>query len=188
MRLFYFSLSLTLLLVACRPVKNLVGAGDEKYRAQTSAFYQWFQKTIPPSDRFVLAREAEFQNPELCISVIGADSVFFTHEELSRINDRMWKPPFAEWDKSRLAGVRFITKEERDQVFKDRTKGWPYFHQHYGKQLRVWSAPIFLRDYQLCVVYMAQSCGGLCGSGSTRVYQKTADGWSLVKSYCEWVS
>ena len=73
-------------------------------------------------------------------------------------------------------------------IFKDRNKWWTYFYKYYGESFNTYSAPIFLRNYTLCLFYSSNSCGGLCGGGQITLFKKEGNTWKPFKSFCDWVS
>jgi hypothetical protein len=71
--------------------------------------------------------------------------------------------------------------------------GWDVFYATYPKSrgyLQV-SAVGFDKAHEHAIVYMAHSCGGLCGQGGYRFLERTAGGWTEARlnvADCGWVS
>ena len=71
--------------------------------------------------------------------------------------------------------------------------GWPAFHAAYPNAhgFLELSAVGFDKTRERAVVYMAHSCGGLCGEGGYHFLERQADGWTAVRpnvNVCMWAS
>lgn len=87
----------------------------------------------------------------------------------------------------------FIFEKELDGIFSDGVGGWKNFYQKYPDSggYNELSAVGFNSDKTVAVVYVAHSCGGLCGAGQFYVVEKKDGRWQELKwkgSSCSWVS
>lgn len=87
----------------------------------------------------------------------------------------------------------FVFEKELDAIFANGPGGWKSFYEKYPKSggFNEVSAVGFNADKTVAVVYVAHSCGGLCGGGSFHVLQKKDGNWQALKwkgSECKWVS
>ena len=87
----------------------------------------------------------------------------------------------------------FLFKKELEAIFADGPGGWQGFYAKYPDSggFNEVSAVGFNADKTVAVVYVAHSCGGLCGGGSFYVLQKREGKWQSLKwkgSECTWVS
>jgi hypothetical protein len=120
-----------------------------------------------------------------CMTRLLSDSNVFSKMEIHFIQQQAKKPLIGKWDSTLLAG-RFATRKMVDSVFKK--DGWQSFYKTYGWSLNSFSAPVFLRNYTLCLFYSGYSCGELCGSGALNLYKKENGKWKVYKRYCSWIS
>jgi len=87
----------------------------------------------------------------------------------------------------------FLFQKEHDAIFANGPAGWKSFYERYpnsGGYNEV-SAVGFNADKTVAVVYVAHSCGGLCGGGSFHVLQKKEGKWQELNwkgSQCFWAS
>jgi hypothetical protein len=87
----------------------------------------------------------------------------------------------------------FVSSDDLETIFKDGVPGWKPFYDKYPKSggYNEVSAVGFNADKTIAVVYIAHSCGGLCGGGGFAVLQKKAGKWQDLKwkgSSCMWES
>ena len=87
----------------------------------------------------------------------------------------------------------FIFEKDLKAIFKEGVSGWKEFYEKYPNSggVNEVSAVGFNADKTVAVVYVAHSCGGLCGGGGFEVLEKKAGKWQPLKwkaSFCTWVS
>jgi hypothetical protein len=121
------------------------------------------------------------------MSNLLADVGTYTKEELSFIKGQKF-PSLAKWTKESLGNIRLMSSDTINAIFKDHSKWWTYFNKHVGPSFNTYSIPIFLRNDTYCLFYSDHQCGGLCGEGNLTLYKKQNDKWTVVKSYCDWIS
>ncbi len=85
------------------------------------------------------------------------------------------------WKTSDFPGVRLLSRDTVDAVFKVFARHWTYFRAYIGNDFNEFSMPIFLRNDTYCLFYTANYCGGLCGGGNLILYKKQGNGWKIVK-------
>ena len=87
----------------------------------------------------------------------------------------------------------FVFNSELDAIFANGIGGWKAFYEKYpgsGGYNEV-SAVGFNADKTVAIVYVAHSCGGLCGGGSFHVLEKKDGKWQQLNwkgTECSWVS
>jgi hypothetical protein len=52
----------------------------------------------------------------------------------------------------------------------------------------MFTPPVFLRNYTLCLFNYAYYCGGVCGEGHTILYKKEGNGWKEIQTYFGFVA
>ncbi len=92
------------------------------------------------------------------------------------------------WPDHLFQNSRLVLYDTITNIFKDRTRGWPYFHNQYGAEFHSFLKPIFLRNNSVCFFYSDYSCGGLCGFGEFAIYRKKDSDWEKIITLFTWIS
>lgn len=122
-----------------------------------------------------------------CISDLLTDTTTYTKEELLFIKDKEY-PLLTKWTKESFGNTKLVSSDTINAIFKDNSKWWTYFNKHIGRSFYTFSVPIFLRNDSYCLFYSDHHCGGLCGGGNLTLYKKQNNKWTVVKTYCDWIS
>jgi hypothetical protein len=83
-----------------------------------------------------------------------------------------------------------ILKEKIEQIFKSGLDGWGEFYMQFpdsGGLIALSRAGLDSSGNQ-AIVYMAHSCGGLCGSGHYMLLVKNGQRWIVQKKFMAWIS
>ncbi|MDQ0969384.1 hypothetical protein QFZ20_004787 [Flavobacterium sp. W4I14] len=81
-----------------------------------------------------------------------------------------------------------ITPNDSIKPIFQKPKAWNVLHKKYGGYILRLSHPIFLRNYNYCILYLNYICGGLCGEEQIRLYRKNNKKWEIVKIGYGWIS
>lgn len=122
-----------------------------------------------------------------CILDLLTDTTTYTKEELSFIKDKEY-PLLTKWAKESFGNTNLVSSDTINPIFEDNSKWWTYFNKHIGRSFNTFSTPIFLRNDTYCLFYSSHHCGGLCGGGNLALYKKQNNKWTVVKTYCDWIS
>ena len=85
---------------------------------------------------------------------------------------------------------RLIEKREWSEIFKDGASGWDAFYQKFSGSIgyvRLSRVGFNARRTE-AFVYVENSCGGLCGSGTYVLLLKAGDVWKIHKQATAWLS
>jgi len=68
--------------------------------------------------------------------------------------------------------------------------GWDAFYERYPGTAGTLEAslPVLTEDRSQALIYVAQSCGGTCGTGFVHLLRRTSDGWQQVRRWRVWIS
>ncbi len=122
-----------------------------------------------------------------CWREIFSDTNYFSKEIIENIWSESIKRRIKKWPQDISAGIRIMSSDTIRSIFNDRSKGWNYFYKNIGWSINRFSLPIFFNK-KYCLFYSGNTCGGLCGEGSWKLYRKDGEFWFVIKSYCNWVS
>jgi len=135
---------------------------------------------------------AETASYEMCLKPEG-ESIAVVGPAIANFLEVNKKPWLLEKTIPMELPYEFVFEKELDAIFASGPGGWKSFYEKYpdsGGYNEV-SAVGFNKDKTVAVVYVAHSCGGLCGSGSFKVLQKKDEKWQPLNwkgSQCAWVS
>lgn len=154
-------------------------------------------------DRFVLRflRSGKFGNKlykkdYLTKKINGQDSTLWTtidsielsNKERNYIIQVIENNKNFRWNNELLGDKIQITSQEKiDSVFKkyeDPYEGWGKFDNGYFELL----APVYIRNFSLCIFYWGHHEGTLAGWGNLDVYIKTNNGWEKFCNLYGWES
>lgn len=87
------------------------------------------------------------------------------------------------------ADFTLITREELDGIFR-KGLNWDKFYKMYPNTGGFYTVSRvgFSKDSTQALVFVAHSCGGLCGEGNYFFLQQTDGVWKVVKKQMTWVS
>lgn len=112
-------------------------------------------------------------------------------ESYRKENETRWllQPKFVE-----SVPYQLVSEASIDDLFdKGVDGGWKAFYKKYPGTggFMTMSAVGYNADRTLAIVYVGNSCGGLCGAGSYRVLRKTDGKWAEIRwngMICTWLS
>jgi hypothetical protein len=159
-----------------------------EYFQETKEFIKYIRTIENANDTILLVDKPNMKEFNECINGLFRDTTLFTKDEQKTIKSQINDPLLKKWDTKLVEKANVISSDTVTTIFKDRNKWWTYFYKHYGRSFNSYSAPIFLRNYTLCLFYSDHSCGGLCGSGQIIIFKKEGDKWNPFKSFCDWIS
>lgn len=137
----------------------------------------------------IISSEPILINKYNCLESIKNDTINFSKSELDQILKEAKNPQIKEWKDSYFENGKVINNDTIKDIFKENSnKGWSYFYKKFGDGIKTISAPIFLRNYNYCLIYFEYDCGKLCGHGSLNLFKKENGKWKIIKTYCPWIS
>ena len=153
------------------------------YVDSSIAFFKSIMTTLSPDSNIVLVDSA------FKITVDEAISRF-SHiliDSPSQAKKTISYFKISKWENSMFTQFRLVTKIEIDSMFNN-LNGWEIFYLKYGSGFNAVSPLIFVHDYQYAILYIDNSCGWLCGSGSFNLFAKRDGHWVRIERQVIWVS
>ncbi|RDZ27541.1 hypothetical protein [Lysobacter silvisoli] len=90
-----------------------------------------------------------------------------------------------------LAGIRGTQVESEANIERAFAGGWwdDFYRKYPGASgiVRI-GRPVLTKDRQQALIYVAHSCGGLCGKGMVYLLSRSGAGWSIVQEQMLWIS
>lgn len=190
MRYHLLLLSVILFAYSCRTQSHskTMGKQEQEYIQQTKEFIQYIRTIEYPKDTILLVDKPNMKELNKCIPELLFDTTLFTIIERGIIRSQVSMPFLNNWETILVDKARIISQDTVNAIFKDKYRWWNYFYKHYGKGFSSYSAPIFLRNYTLCLFYSGHSCGGLCGGGQVTLFKKEHNTWKPFRIFCNWIS
>jgi hypothetical protein len=173
------------------PNYSAAPADSSEYIRQTGAFINSIQNKINPNKvEFLLEDQPQELDYLTCIKSARHDSSGLTSAEKEFIGRESNKTRIAAWPAGLIEHSTIIPKDTIAAAFaaKKLDDGWRYFKGHYDDGFYMFTPPVFLRNYTLCLFNYAYYCGGVCGEGHTILYKKGGDGWKEIQTYCGFVA
>ncbi|MBV9988333.1 MAG: hypothetical protein JO301_11685 [Chitinophagaceae bacterium] len=164
---------------------KMTGNPENEYRSETKSFIDYIRTTESPYGTIVLVDTPAMKPLMACQDFLSRSIISLNPDEQKAVKAQFSDPPLKLWDTS-LVKARILRGDTLAVILKDRTRWWR-FHEQYGGY-DYYSAPIFLRNYTLCVFSSYHYCGSLCGEGKITLYQKEDGQWKPVESFCRWIS
>lgn len=124
-----------------------------------------------------------------CFEYTVDDSVSFTKAEMDQIANEIKSPKVMNWRTILSTNIRFLESKfvsSHTKVIKNPTREVRRFEKYFGGCYTNFSAPIFLRAYTFCLMYVDQICAGGKSSGELQVFEKVEGVWKQLPSRCEW--
>jgi hypothetical protein len=87
-----------------------------------------------------------------------------------------------------IKGVRFISRDEHGQIFRNSRRGWAEFHKRYGKSARLvtLSRVGLSPDRTLALLYVTSGIDTRAGSGYVYVFQRNEGRWVKKSEIAAW--
>lgn len=122
-------------------------------------------------------------------NVIVPKVLVLTKAEHLNINKAIADMQKTTWKEGLFNNSVMIRRDTLDVIFRNpKHGGWDEFYKKYGRGYYQFSKPIFLRSHTFCIFYKGHSCGELCGSGGTSVYQLINGKWKNIAGLTYWIS
>jgi len=179
---------LTLYSCSSQSYSNTTSKQKREYIEETKEFIKYIRTNEYTDDTILLVDKPNMKEFNECINSLFRDTTLFAFDEQEIIKAQVDEPLLKKWDTKLVDKAKIISRDTVTAIFKDRNKWWTYFYKYYGESFNTYSAPIFLRNYTLCLFYSSNSCGGLCGGGQITLFKKEGNTWKPFKSFCDWVS
>ena len=160
------------------------GEGDETgvYRAVLSGARY--------SGRTIVVQEMSSRGDELMNKIEQARGV--SGEAIRDYKVRNLEPGSLRWIGSISPRIEFLSEDEIDRIFPEDASVYPWtdFYKRFpGSSGLVSLSKIgFNNDHTQAIVYVANVCGGLCGSGEFVVLKKVRGRWVVDRRDQLWVS
>lgn len=124
-----------------------------------------------------------------CVESIIGDSITFSKEELNQIKAETNSSKIESWGRVLSSKNRFLEQSFIDSVQKKIKirKEVALFKKYFGGCYYNFSAPIFLRNYTICLFYADQICAAGESNGELRMYEKIDGVWMPLVARCGWI-
>ena len=163
------------------------GEDSSEYVKRAIDFIKQVEGQQLTNKNFILADKIFSIEYHDCLNQILTDTATFSKDELDSIKSKKYVF-ISNWTQDIFPNIKVISSDTIKSIFRDHTKGWPFFNENFGYSFSRFSFPIFLRNDMYCLFYSDYNCGGLCGRGRLILYKKEKDQWVEIKDYCHWVS
>lgn len=155
------------------------------YFRETLAFISQVKKVELSDATFTLAELPKFA----CFAYTVDDSVTFSKTEMEQIAEEINNPKIKSWKSILNANIRFLGADYMKSIsipFRNPKRETKLFNKYFGGCFHNFSAPIFLRNYTLCLFYVDRMCAAGKSSGELQVFEKRNGVWEQLTSRCEW--
>lgn len=164
------------------PVKKIA---SEEYLKEVVSFLSLVKQKELSDSSFVLADVPKYA----CFSYTVDDSVSFSKEEMNHIATEINFPTVSSWKSILPSNIRFLDEKLINSVsksIKNPKRETKIFLKKFGGCYHHFSAPIFLRDYTFCLLYVDTICAAGQSKGELQVFEKIDGVWKQMTSRCEW--
>ena len=182
---------ISLLLVISIAVKSNAQSAVNKnetsaiYIKEAIAFLTTVKKKELADSSFTLVNVPKYA----CFSYTVDDSVNFSNEELDQLANEIEFPKISNWSTILPANIRFLDESfviSHSKVIKNAKREAKFFKRKFGGCYHNFSAPIFLRNYTFCLLYVDRICAAGKSNGELQVFEKIDGVWKQLPSRCEW--
>jgi hypothetical protein len=167
-------------------------AQTNQYSVFQREYYTFFNSFIYADSvkMFNLSDTPDFSYIFEDTTAIFDDTAIFTKQDIHFIKLQIAKDVKLNWRHNKIIGANIISGKRISSMFGNNIDiGWAIFNKQYRGWFATFSVPLFSLNRNICIVYKAWHCGGLCGNGNTTVYKKVNGKWILLKLYgVIWVS
>ncbi len=164
------------------PVKKIP---SEEYLKEALSFLSLVKQKELSDSSFTLADVPKYA----CFSYTVDDSVSFSKEEMNHIANEINFPKVNSWKAILPTSIRFLEDKLINSVsksIKNPKRETRIFNKKFGGCYHHFSAPIFLRDYTFCLLYVDTICAAGQSKGELQVFEKVNGVWKQMTSRCEW--
>ena len=158
---------------------------SEEYLKEAVSFLSLVKQKELRDSSFTLADVPKYA----CFSYTVDDSVNFTRAEMNHIANEINSPKITSWKTVLPSTVRFLDQRLVNSVsksIKNPKRETKIFLKKFGGCYNNFSAPIFLRDYTFCLLYVDTICPAGQSKGELQVFEKIDGVWKQMTSRCEW--
>ena len=143
-------------------------------------------------------KQKELQDPSFaladipkyaCFSYTVDDSVNFSRPEMNHMANEINFPKISNWKTVLPTTIRILDEKLVNSVsksIKNPKREAKIFLKKFGGCYHNFSAPIFLRDYTFCLLYVDTICAAGQSKGELQVFEKVDGIWKQMTSRCEW--
>lgn len=165
--------------------KSLSKNASDDYGKEVIAFLTAIKKKELHDPSFTLVDAPKYS----CFEYTLDDSVSFTKAEMDQIKAEINSPKVTNWRSVLPTNIRFLEAKfvaSHTKVIKNPKREAKRFEKYFGGCYANFSAPIFLKGYTFCLMYVDQICAGGKSSGELQVFEKVDGVWKQLPSRCEW--
>jgi len=158
---------------------------SEKYIKEAVEFLTIVKKKELADSAFTLVDVPKYT----CFLYTVDDSVSFNKEELAHMNNEIEFPKVRSWKAILPFKIRFLDGgfvAANSKMIKNPKREAKFFQKKFGGCYHNLSAPIFLRNYTFCLLYIDKICAGGESKGELQVFEKSDGVWKQLTSRCEW--
>ncbi len=158
---------------------------SEEYIKEAISFLTVVKKKEFADSSFALVNVPKYN----CFAYTIDDSVTFTKAEMAQIADEISFPKVTSWKTILPSNIRFLEESLVNSVsksIKNPRRETKLFKKKFGGCYHHFSAPIFLRGYTFCLLYVDKICAAGQSSGELQVFEKVEGIWRQMTSRCEW--
>ena len=164
------------------PVKKVA---QEEYLKEVHSFLNLVKQKEFSDFSFTLADLPKYS----CFAYTVDDSVTFSRAEMNHIVDEINFPKISSWKSILPSTIRFLDERLVNSVsksIKNPKREEKIFLRKFGGCYHNFSAPIFLRNYTFCLLYVDTICAAGQSKGELQVFEKVDGIWKQLTSRCEW--
>ena len=157
----------------------------DRYSTEVNSFLNFIRSEALKVDSLTLFITADTRLLSNCEWIIH-DTSFLTKSQRDTIYRQIESPIIKDWTNEFLVQTKFTSWEVIVPMLRNKKQGWEYIRKTVSARIFSFSAPIFIRDFTMCLFSWDEYCGGGCADGQIHLYMKENDKWVIKKSYCEW--
>lgn len=87
------------------------------------------------------------------------------------------------WSIENVTQAKILTNKDLPGIKSKDGLTWTEFKKKSNDGYYVISHPLFLKDFKYAIIWTEYVCDERCGYGELRLYQKSGEGWKLIKTY-----
>lgn len=114
------------------------------------------------------------------ITLAGLDD-----NEVSQVRFEIDSQNIFKWTNEYVPNINIVEESEIKKIFEDDKNGWGNFRKQYGNYSIVrFSKPIYLRNYEICIISYSVTYDSLGGYDETACYRKQNGIWEAYGIIC----
>lgn len=87
------------------------------------------------------------------------------------------------WPIENVTQAKILTNKDLPGIKSKDGLTWTEFKKKSNEGYYIMSHPLFLKDFKYAIIWTEYVCNERCGYGELRLYQKSSEGWKLIKIY-----